>query len=193
MPYWKDNSITPERKKEVLDAFLRLLIVQGVADTSVRDLSSAIKLQSAGMYYYFSTKEDLVATCAEEAEKRLEHELIAALTKKIVEPHEFFMRLKAKSRQMAPMMKFYLQVCSTPKYNELLKDSLASIPERYEYYASRYAREIGCTTEELVPHLYRCVITMTNTMVFGENAYNQQHIDLIELAIVDLIGKYKMI
>ena len=71
MPYWKDNSITPERKKEVLDAFLQLLITQGVADTSVRDLSSAINLQSAGMYYYFSTKEDLVATCAEEAEKGL--------------------------------------------------------------------------------------------------------------------------
>lgn len=191
MPYWKDNSITPERKKEVLDAFLQLLISQGVSDTSVRDLSSAINLQSAGMYYYFSTKEDLVATCAEEAEKRLEHELIVALTKKIVEPHEFFAHLKNKACQMAPMMKFYSQVCSTPKYNELLKSSVDSIPERYEYYASKYAKEIGCTTEEIVPHLYRCVITMTNIMVFGDNAYNQQQIDQIEHAIVDLIDRYR--
>lgn len=89
------------------------------------------------------------------------------------------------------MMKFYSQVCSTPKYNELLKSSLDSIPERYEYYASKYAKEIGCTTEEIVPLLYRCVITMTNIMVFGDNAYNQQQIDQIEHAIVDLIDRYR--
>lgn len=189
MPYWKDNSITAARKKEVLDAFLQVLMSHGVADTSVRDLSSAINLQSAGMYYYFSTKEDLVATCAEEAAMRLERGLIAALLKKVTDPHDFFTKLKSKASKMAPMMKFYVQVCATPKYKDLMQGTLDRVPEKYEYYASRYAKELGCTTEEIVPHFYHCVLVITNLMVFGDNPFLQQQIDLIEHAIVDLIAQ----
>lgn len=189
MPYWKDNSITSDRKKEVLDAFLEVLMNHGVADTSVRDLSSAINLQSAGMYYYFSTKEDLVATCAEEAELRLEHDLITAFLKKATDPHDFFAKLKTKASQMSPMMRFYVQVCATPKYKDLIRGTIDRIPERYEQYVLRYAKELGCSTDEIVPYFYHCILLMTNMMIFGDSPYIQQQIDLIEHAIVDLIAK----
>ena len=44
-----------DRKKEVINICLDLFIEKGLTATSTRDLSSALKLQNAGLYYYFES------------------------------------------------------------------------------------------------------------------------------------------
>ena len=43
----------PEKKKEVVSKCLETFIRQGLSETSVRDLSGCLNLQSGGIYYYF--------------------------------------------------------------------------------------------------------------------------------------------
>ena len=66
-----------QRKREILDVCLATFIRRGLYETSVRDLSRALALQSGGIYYWFKDKDDVVVTCAEEAALRLEEHLIA--------------------------------------------------------------------------------------------------------------------
>lgn len=43
-----DNS---DRRKEILNVCLDTFINKGLSETTVRDLSTALKLQSGGIYY----------------------------------------------------------------------------------------------------------------------------------------------
>ena len=47
----------PEKKKEVVSKCLETFIRQGLSETSVRDLSGCLNLQSGGIYYYFRSEE----------------------------------------------------------------------------------------------------------------------------------------
>ena len=42
-----------QRKREILDVCLATFIRRGLYETSVRDLSRALALQSGGIYYWF--------------------------------------------------------------------------------------------------------------------------------------------
>ena len=54
----------PDRKKEVINVCLDHFIEKGLSETSTRSLSGALKLQNAGLYYYFSSKDEAVILCA---------------------------------------------------------------------------------------------------------------------------------
>lgn len=73
-----------DRKKEVINICLDLFIEKGLTSTSTRSLSSALKLQNAGLYYYFESKDEAVIACAEEAALRLEKCLIAPAMREII-------------------------------------------------------------------------------------------------------------
>lgn len=61
------KNMEPDRKKEVINVCLDHFIEKGLSETSTRSLSGALKLQNAGLYYYFSSQEEAVILCAEEA------------------------------------------------------------------------------------------------------------------------------
>ena len=83
-----------QRKREILDVCLATFIRRGLYETSVRDLSRALALQSGGIYYWFKDKDDVVVTCAEEAALRLEEHLIAPTLQDIREPDRMMERLR---------------------------------------------------------------------------------------------------
>lgn len=83
-----------QRKREILDVCLATFIRRGLYETSVRDLSRALALQSGGIYYWFKDKDDVVVTCAEEAALRLEEHLIAPALQDIREPDRMMERLR---------------------------------------------------------------------------------------------------
>lgn len=55
------------REQEIRQAALRLFREKGYHATSIQDLARAVGLQKASLYYYFSTKEELLAGIAAEA------------------------------------------------------------------------------------------------------------------------------
>ncbi len=62
-----------DRKKEVIENCLNLFITKGLSETSTRDLSASLKLQNAGLYYYFSSRSEAVISCVEAAVLRMEN------------------------------------------------------------------------------------------------------------------------
>ena len=60
-----------ERRKEIIGVCLDCFVEKGLTATTTKDLCAAAKLQNGGIYYYFSTKEEIVLSCAEEAIDRI--------------------------------------------------------------------------------------------------------------------------
>ena len=92
-----DNS---DRRKEILNVCLDTFINKGLSETTVRDLSTALKLQSGGIYYWFKDKDEAVVACAEEAALRLENSLIFPALKDIKDPDKMMKRLKVLCKCM---------------------------------------------------------------------------------------------
>ena len=151
-----------QRKREILDVCLATFIRRGLYETSVRDLSRALALQSGGIDYWFKDKDDVVVTCAEEAALRLEEHLIAPALQDIREP----------DRMM-----------------ERLRPVLGRLAERYEKYAARFASELHCELQEIAPYVYFAITTVTDYMIFGEVSYIEPQIRLIKSTIRSILEK----
>ena len=176
------------RRKEVINTCLSTFVSKGLADTSSRDLSKALELQSGGLYYYFDSKDDAVLACAEEAAVRLEDRLITPVFKDLNDPDRMMKRLKERADEMAPTMKFLAQVCSTSKYREKMEPALGRLCKRYEHYAEKFAVRLNCSVEEVLPYVYVCITAVSNYMIFGEQDYIVPQMALIKNEINKLIN-----
>ena len=178
-----------QRKREILDVCLATFIRRGLYETSVRDLSRALALQSGGISYWFKDKDDVVVTCADEAALRLEEHLIAPALQDIREPDRMMERLRLRADELRPMMKFFASVCACSRYEERLRPVLGRLAERYEKYAARFASELHCELQEIAPYVYFAITTVTDYMIFGEASYIEPQIRLIKAAIRSILEK----
>ena len=51
-----------ERKEAAVNACLNEFVKNGLYNITLRDLSKAMNLQSGGLYYYFSSKDEAVVS-----------------------------------------------------------------------------------------------------------------------------------
>lgn len=177
-----------DRKKEVLNTCLELFVSKGMSETSVRDLSNAINLQVSGMYYYFKSKDEAVIACAEEAALRVEVNLIGSALKDIDNPERMFKRLLSRADEMAPTMRFFTQVCSSPKYASAMEPVLDRLSERYKDYAVRFAIKTNCDVAVIVNLFYACISVMTDYMIFGKRSYLESQIKTIENKLKQILS-----
>lgn len=169
-----------DKREKAISACLDQFVNKGLYETTSRDLSKALKLQSGGMYSYFSTKDEAVLMCAEEAAFLLEKYLITPTINEIREPEAMTTKLLDRANKLSPMMRFFAQVCSVAKYREGIEPALKRLCERYKKYAVQFAEQLNCKPEEIEPYFYMCVTAISNYMIFGESEYVLPQIALIK-------------
>lgn len=178
-----------DHKKEVINICLDHLIKKGLSETSTRSLSAALKLQNAGLYYYFSSKDEAIIQCAEEAARRLEVALVPPAIRDMCDPDLMMKRLQTKAEEMAPTMKFLVSVCTSKRYQEKMKPVLSGLAKRYDYYANNVAEELHCEKEVVEPYVYMMIIAMVNYMIFAEDAFIAPQAKLAKGVIRRLTGQ----
>lgn len=169
-----------KRRKQVIDACLDTFVSKGVFDTTSRDLSKALQLQSGGLYYYFKSKDDVVVACAEEAAIRLERDLILPALTQLNDLDELMNGLRTRADEMAPTMRFLVHVATSEKYKDKMRPVLDALSERYHQYAGYFAQHIGCAVEEVEPYVYMCITAVANYMIFTEDSYIHPQIELVK-------------
>ena len=172
-----------DRKKEVINVCLDHFIANGLSGTSTRSLSSALKLQNAGLYYYFASKDEAVILCAEEAAIRLENALIGPAISDIAEPDVMMKRLQSRADEMAPTMRFLVSVCVSSQYKNDMKPALDRLAERYEHYAEHVAKKLNCTKEDIEPYVYMTITAVANYMIFSEDSFVAPQMKIVKDAI----------
>lgn len=165
---YREREEIADRKKEVIDLCLSKLVTKGLAEITVRELSASLQLKKAGIYWYFKDKDEVIVLCAEEAANRLETNLILPALQEIRNP-DAMKRLFDRADEMAPTMRYFTQVCATPKYRDEMSPVLSRLSKRYKVYATRFAEELGCKEEQVEPYFSMCISAMTNYMLFGDN------------------------
>ena len=176
-----------DRKKEVINICLEHFISHGL-ETSTRSLSKALKLQNAGLYYYFESKDEAVILCAEEAALRLETNLIGPAIKEITNPNLMMKRLQSRADEMSPTMRFLVSVCVSETYKDQIKPVLDRLSGRYEQYAERVAKALKCDVDEILPYVYMGITAVTDYMIFREDAMVYPQIQIIKNKLKELLA-----
>lgn len=159
-----------DRKKEVINICLDLFIEKGLTSTSTRNLSSALKLQNAGLYYYFESKDEAVIACAEEAALRVESALIPGALHDIDDLDTMMKRLQSRADEMVPTMRFLVTVCASSQYKDKMKPALGRLAKRYGHYAEQVAKRLNCSKEDVEPYVYLVITAVANYMIFSEDS-----------------------
>ena len=174
--------MSDDRMREVINICLDHFIENGL-DSSTRSLSGALKLQNAGLYYYFDSKDDAVLACAEAAAIRLEETLLAPALKDLGNPDIMFKRLQSRADEMTPTMRFLVSVCVNGKYKERMKPALHRLDQRYEHYADMISEKLGCKKEDIAPYVYLVITAVANYMIFEEDVFISPQMEIAKRAI----------
>lgn len=170
-----------DRKKEIVNNCLELLVEKGLTQTTTRDLSKAMKLKSGGMYYYFASKDELIIACAEEAVIRVENKLFTSALKDTLNPKQMIARLQENAVEMSPTMKFFVSVCTDKRYAESMKPVLERVSKRYLDYACKFAESIDVDEKEITPFIYMMITAISNYMVFGEESFVSPQLRAVQI------------
>lgn len=181
------NGNLAKRKKEVIEKCVDKFVEQGLYETTTRNLSDSINLQSGGIYQYFKSKDEMIIACAEEAAIRLEKELIMPIMNDVDDPEQLIEKLHFRADKMAATMRFFVQVCSSNKYRKSMAPAIERLSKRYEHYAEEFARKLGCDVDEIKPYVYLAITVVSNYMIFGEENYTAPQIDIIKEKIIQII------
>ena len=163
-----NKSVSGDKREKAIAACLDQFCNKGLYETTSRDLSKALKLQSGGMYQYFQTKDEAVIVCAEEAAFLLEKYLVKYAIHHLDDVDSLFDQLMERANKLSHMMRFFAQVCCVPKYREGMEPVLSRLTERYGKYAQQIAEHLHCDLSVISPYFNICVTTISDYMIFGE-------------------------
>lgn len=118
-----------EKRQELVGVCLDCFVEKGLTVATTKDLCKAAKLQNGGIYYYFSTKEEVVLACAEEAISRIEKAAFDIVFEDIRDIKSMMDHLGGLADKMSPTMRFLVSVCVSREYGEKIKPSLVRLAE----------------------------------------------------------------
>ncbi len=180
-----------ERKQEIIDGCLSTFMKKGLVYTTSKNLCDGVNLNSGGIFYYFKTIDEIILACAEEAKKRIERDLFGIALDDLEKPEKLAEDLHNRAVEMRPLMKFFVSVCATPRYEEAVHPLLDKLGDRYKFYVNQFAVKLGSTPEEVAPYVYIVINTMLSYMLFGKENFVAPQLELVYGKLVAILEKKK--
>ena len=184
--YYMNVDKKKEKRNEIIGVCLDCFVEKGLTVTTTKDLCTAANLQNGGIYYYFSTKEEIVLACAEEAINRIEKSAFGIVLEDISDIRSMMDRLVTLADKMSPTMRFPVSVCVSHEYEEQIKPSLVRLASRYPYYTDKIAEILGCTKDEVEPFIHLSILAINNYMIFSERALFDPQIESVKKELMSL-------
>ena len=184
--YYMNEDKKKEKRNEIIGVCLDCFVKKGLTVTTTKDLCTAANLQNGGIYYYFSTKEEIVLACAEEAINRIEKSAFGIVLEDISDIRSMMDRLVTLADKMSLTMRFLVSVCVSHEYEEQIKPSLVRLASRYPYYTDKIAEILGCTKDEVEPFIHLSILAINNYMIFSERALFDPQIESVKKELMSL-------
>ena len=104
---WLTNQMTPQDTRErLIEAAMELFAYQGYERTGLAQIARKAGALPGSLYYFFPTKEDLLAATLERRKELLYPDVLAPIWERVSDPIERVFGLLAGYRQMLAMTEF---------------------------------------------------------------------------------------
>lgn len=176
-----------KRKKEIINTCLETFMRDGLINTSMRDLGKALGLDPTALYNHFESKDEVVIACAEEATARIEYALFGTAYRYIEDPTKLSKAMDKVAVTMRPLMQFFINVCTSQKYCDKLKDMRNRQGDRYRFHINKIANKLGCEYDEIAPLVYIVSNTMFSYMIFDPDNFSAPQLKTVRDALVGFL------
>ncbi len=180
-----------KRKEEIVNRCLSTFMKNGLVDTTTKNMCDDLHMNSGAVFYYFKGKDEIVVACAEEAKRRIEEDLFGIALDDLERPERLAKDLHDRAISMSPLMKFFVSVCTTPRYEKAVHPLLNNLGNQYKYYIDQFAEKLDCTPEEVAPYVYIVINTMLSYMLFGKENFVAPQLELVYDTLVSILEKNK--
>ncbi len=177
------------RKKEIIEVCLKTFIRDGLLNTSMRDLGKALDLDPTALYRHFKSKDEVVIACAEAATIRIEDELFGAALEDIENPSKLAKAMDEKAVTMRPLMQFFINVCTSQKYADKLKEVRYRQGDRYRYHISKIAEKLGCGYDDAASAVYIVANTMFSYIIFDPDNFSAPQLRIVRDQLKGFLAK----
>ncbi len=178
-----------QRKKEIIGTCLETFMRNGLLNTSMRDLGRALGLDPTALYNHFKNRDEVVVACAEEATVRIEDALFGTAYRYIDDPPKLSKAMDEVAITMRPLMQFFINVCTSPKYCDQLKDVRYRQGDRYRMHINRIAEKLRCDYDDLAPFVYIVSNTMFSYMIFDPDNFSAPQLPIVYNALIGFLKK----
>ncbi len=178
-----------ERRKEIIDVCLNVLMENGLAETGIRDFAIALNMHPSNIFYYFNSKDEIIAACIDEAKERIERDLFGIALKDLDDPDKLAKDLYQRATTQRQLMKFFVTACSLPQYENVVEPSLDKLSIRYKTYIDQFADKLCTTPEAVAPYVYIVINTMLSFMLFGKKNFVAPQLDMVHNALKEMLKK----
>ncbi len=179
----------PERKKEIIDVCLKILMENGLAETGIRDFTKALKMHPSNIFYYFETKDEIVSACIAEAKTRIERDLFGIALQDLDYPEKLAKDLYDRANAQRDLMKFFVSACSLPQYEKAVQPALDKLSNTYKSYIDQFAIKLCTTPEVVAPYVYIVINTMLSYMLFAKDKFVAPQLELVYIALKEMLKK----
>ncbi len=90
---------------------------------------------------------------------------------------------------LRPLMQFFINVCTSQKYCDKLKDVRYRQGDRYRFYIDKIANKLGCDYDDVAPLFYTVANTMISYMIYSPDNFSAPQLKTGRDAFVKFLEK----
>lgn len=178
-----------DRRREVIESCLELFISKGLSETSTRDLSRALKLQNAGLYYYFQSKTDAVIACFEGALFQIEIGVLLPFINDIDDLDQAMDNLLSRASELKEYLRFVVEAYVSLSYRDALRPSIDRMRKRIKQYSKKLASKLNCSPAEIEPYMHMMISAVTEFMIFEDKKRIGLQLEIVQSELLRLRKK----
>ncbi len=165
--------------EEVLETSFDYLTEHGLENTSIRDLSTGTGMSLGSIYYWFSSKEDIVVSAAEYGLAKAAGALFEYAFDTMHELDIFTENFLDVVKKHQSALRIVYQVTTSPVYGARIRKKAEGINVEYEKYIEKLSKIVKIPYDELRPIVFLFIATILDFVVWDDYDFSKSQLNYL--------------
>ncbi len=166
-------------KKRILDSVFNYLVKRGLENITIRELCEGTGITQGSIYYWFSSKQDLICEVAEYGLIKVAKKICSYAHSNMKNLRKFFDECLSEINKYKNELRFIYQMAASPVYGKKIRGKGKDLNRSFDKYVNRLAALLQCSTQELKPLVYLFISAVLDYVVWEDTENTQVQLEFI--------------
>lgn len=172
-------------RTDILESVFEYLSKSGLENISMWDMCNGIGISIGSIYYWFESKEQLIAETAEHGLLTVSEDIFSGALNAFDDIRNFFSVCMEKIEEHHLSLRYIYQLACSPIYGDLLRKKCFDHEVTYEEYARRLSEVLSIPFEKSMAMVYLFVSAVLDYAVWGNKEQTTVQINYIYKCFVE--------
>ena len=181
------------KKNYIIEKCCECFVKNGIEHTTTRDFCAAADVNANTLYYYFSSKYNILIECVNYGFRQFENKLFDTLREFDKSSFDIFPELVKIGFDYAPLMRFLHQAVSSPSYEEHREAQFGKVNAFYAGFGMALAQHFECPYELVKDYIYEIMTLLSYFSLWGSRDMAALQFNRIFSDFKNAVTNYKKI